>query len=463
MDTIGGLMAKLGKRFFVLLCASSLVCIVSCGPGPSTKQSGVVNVSGTIKGYTGSVIFSRLTGGIRLPVDTVMTDSAGRFSYLFATGCQKGVYIIHWDKSGEKNARVIVDNENITFTATNHLLPKITYINSPVNQAFTSYLNTRNEMITKIDILGKVLAFYPDTDPFYTNVQNQFVQLQQQYRAQADDVINRYPGTFAARYIASDMLPKVFQVPDVQTQKKQWFDHWLDSVDFADTVLLNSSFFGDKLTHYLRLSRESVSSQKEWLALLGVGVDTLLHRTVAVPEVYDYMVSLLLEQLRDLPFQQLKDKIVAHYQSQRSCNHSKPNDLAEQLANVQAGKKAPGFILDGGVALDDIKSGHTLIFFWSAECPYCKTLIPTLKHLYDSRLKGQVAVVTVCVDDKEQIRLHPGWYKAAVQGADRKKQMLHEYAVFGTPAMYLLDAGKKIIAAPVNDYGLLQEIEHLGI
>lgn len=436
--------------FNTIIFAVFVCCFFSCNK-PAKEQGDKVTVKGEIVNYSGEIIVCKVSAGTIVPADTIITDQEGHFFYLVPDLFDVGVYVFKWGTSGHKRVSLIFDNEDITFTATNNVPAKVSFSDSPQNDFFLKYRVERDITLRKLRALGQTLQFYPLDNSFYPKIQRQFKVLQDEHHAMINKYVKEYPNTFLAKYLLSDQYPILYPAPTIKEQNIQWHKDWLTNIRFNDPGLLNSSLFPDKLNYYINLSQIASESPFEAQARLLESIEKILDLSKADPQVYDFCVNLLLKQLKDSPFEILKEKILKDYNDFKVCNTSYISDEVEKAIALEPGNFAPSLDTlikdDECISLYDLDSRKTLIIFWSATCDHCKYLLRDLEKWYLLSLNKKLNIVTVCLDEDDPKGYNKNWYYMP-GNTDQKKQTAKRFRVTSTPCMYLLDSNKRIINLP---------------
>jgi thiol-disulfide isomerase/thioredoxin len=118
--------------------------------------------------------------------------------------------------------------------------------------------------------------------------------------------------------------------------------------------------------------------------------------------------------------------------------------------------------------MTDIHAGFTLILFWASWCPHCAETLPEIDKIYQKAERTRLEIVAVSLDKEKS-----EWEKALAEknyswinccdflGWD--SPIAIDYNVYATPTMFLLDAGKKIIAKPITLNELKNDLAEAGI
>ena len=149
---------------------------------------------------------------------------------------------------------IIFNKEDIVFS-TNFLyvVDSMRVYLSRENTVYYDYMKLSDKSGVKLDILNQLPQFFPRSDDFYPTLKKQYNKELKKYQDAVKKLQKDNAGTFAARYIKSDMLP-VLQFDVMAVEKNEFLKrHFFDHVDFSDTALLYSDIFPNKAIKYIKL------------------------------------------------------------------------------------------------------------------------------------------------------------------------------------------------------------------
>jgi len=111
--------------------------------------------------------------------------------------------------------------------------------------------------------------------------------------------------------------------------------------------------------------------------------------------------------------------------------------------------------------LKNIKSDYTVVYFYSPSCGHCRDSAPKLKEFADAYRSKGVTVMAIAVEQSPE-----DWKKfikefkleKVINGYDYtfRNDYRHQYDVWTTPTVYVLDKDKKILARKLP----VEEIEN---
>ena len=200
--------------------------------------------------------------------------------------------------------------------------------------------------------------------------------------------------------------------------------------------------------------------------------DTILNESIRLiekakpdPEMYKYVASFALNNSLTSKYMGMEDvfvKLAQKYYLSGDASWADSTLLSKLMEEVikrkptLIGNKAPDFkmqsIDEEWFSLHNIDSPYTLVVFWETDCGHCKKEIP---NLYNSiflpfRDKGLKVLAVYTHDNKEE------WEKFVMEKGieewinlydpDNQTNFRLNYNIVTTPAIFLLDKDKKIIA-----------------
>ncbi len=403
-------------------------------------------------------------------VDSTLSDSVGRIHFAIPSTLLPGMYRLGWSKQGSIN--LILNKEDVKFESLASAPDdSLRILQSKENQILRSFASMLRKNQTKLELLMPVVDFYPVKDQFYHTVVTEFETVQKTQLSSLDSLVLLYPRSYAVR------MQQVMQTPYISgsltsaARIEFLKQHYWDKVDFNDTSLLRSNVFADKLISYLAIYQNNRLSQKQLETEFIKAVTVALGAASVNKETYKFMLDYLVGGFDKYHFDDVITYIADNFQDPYSCEDAeRKSALQKKLDNFKklaVGKTAPDIVVPDskGVKVDllGIKTGFTLLIFWSSNCPHCTEMMPKLKAWYDKHTPKNLEVMAVSLDTsktewlsfvkKEKLN----WINVSeLKGYSGKAE--DEYNVYATPTMYLIDREKKIIAKPITWRELEQEL-----
>ena len=319
------------------------------------------------------------------------------------------------------------------------------------NKLITNFFNFYENNNLAYNLLNQLERYYPKSDEFYTKIvqkRNLLIQKNDNY---IDSISNKYPKSFASTIIK------------LYGNKNSDF---LDSSLFYDTNLKNTNFLGDLIISYINTYQKQSYTKEQQENAFKPAIDTIFNSLNKNPELCIYISEFLIDQFRYYDFDLISEYIALKASEyNNSCIDDeklkeKLNNI-ESILNVKLGKEAPNFQITKDISLHDIKSDYKLVIFWASWCPHCEKLLDEMIEK-QANLSDNVTIITYSLDyDKtdweNKIKTFPASWINRCLCTDSNENIPDSYAIYSTPAIFLLDETNTIIEKPIN----LQDIEGL--
>jgi peroxiredoxin len=246
-------------------------------------------------------------------------------------------------------------------------------------------------------------------------------------------------------------------------------NHYLDNVDFNDDDLLFSDAFTNKLNEYLKYFKiphlQKDLLDKDYMSV----VDTILNKAKVNQLVYENISEYLINKFKEFGDNEVIAYIMDNYVIKDDlCIDDKLRNSVQRRINqskrFKPGAEVPDIIIadSTGIAIDlrSLKSEKTLILFYASWCPHCQRLIPKLNNFYKSLDDRKFKILAISIDTSRTEWLNfvrknnLNWINVSdMKGGSGKA--VGDYYLYATPAMFLVNDKKEIIAVPTN----LEEIK----
>ncbi|NOU48650.1 MAG: redoxin domain-containing protein [Bacteroidales bacterium] len=402
----------------------------------------------------------RMKGEKRYLIDSVATDENGKFRYELPSALQPGMLLL-LDEKGKK-LKFVYDRHDIQFSLEDmDRLQTIQFIGSDENEIWFRYLKLRDESNLKLKLLGQLLDAYPQQTAYYKRSEKEYNNLQNNYLSFIKRVNKHHGNSYVYSLIRTD-FPTVVPVQRKLTDKKEFLiEHFLDSVDFTDTLLLNSDILTKKMVDFVALFQRDELTINEVQIEFNKALDQILVRAAEKESMYIFVLEFFIEGFTEMGLSTVTDYLsgLPHYKTDCLTQETmlKIEKLVEPFRNVQIGAIAPPIncnLLDGKpFSLNQVNSKSTIIVFWSVHCPFCLELLPKLKTL--KLQHPEIEIVSIIVgkqrDDVEMFIKQEklDWFHV-FDGLNWKSPITDAYKVYGTPTLFLLNEKHQIIAKPMT-------------
>ncbi len=432
------------------------------------------NIEGTFSGYLHkNLILLEYFGDKHRFIDSTSTDGNGWFSFELNENTASGLYSLAIGKTPLFN--VIYNQEDVTlrFDLNQYSMPE--FIFSAENLIYYDYLFNTEKYKHKTDILIDILQYYPENDSFYAYSQQHFYNVQLAHREYTDRILADYPGTFVSHIIRSDrpvMMPENFNWEQYHSFNQI---HFLDEVDFSDTVLINTNILSGKAIDYMGFYSMSNSNKELQEQFFIQAVDTILLKAMENGKVYNFLMQYLIEGFEMYGFDKVISHIAATYEPANTCiNEDRKSELQKRVENLRemaVGNTAPQIEiqgLNGGITtLESIEKEYTVVLFWASWCPHCNAMIPEIKDIYNDDSFPDFEVLAISLDTNatdysDALFFHnTSWMNYSdFKGWDSKAAI--DYNIYATPTMFLLNRNRKILDRPVSANDLRNALNKLS-
>ncbi len=421
------------------------------------------SIHGEIKNAGGKKVFlSGFYGEKVNRIDSVTCDALGHFVYTLGPATPTGLYRLSIDK--DHFLDLVVNNENIEFACRGNLTTDSTvFLSSVENNIYYYFLGDDRKVQAKLELLLPLLDFYPEYDVFYLQAAKEYEHLQRSEEKTLDSLSTLYPGSYAIRIFRiqqTPFLPSGLTKEDRIAYLKQ---HFLDNVDFKDTLSLHSNAWANKAISYLSLYSNNKYNQKQLESEFIKAVTVILSQASVNADVYKFLLDYFVGGFDKYHFDAVITYMADNFQDPFSCeDQARKTKLQKKLENfkkISVGKVAPDIAVPDPkgklIHLTEIKSEYTLLVFWASECGHCVQMLPQLKDLYDKQKPKRWEVLTVSLDTSRSewtsfLREQKlNWLNGCeLKGFNSVSS--DEYNIFATPTMFLLDREKRILAKPIS-------------
>ncbi|MFO8233907.1 MAG: thioredoxin-like domain-containing protein [Bacteroidales bacterium] len=324
----------------------------------------------------------------------------------------------------------------------------------------------------KMNLLHQMVDQYPKDDPFYEQVADKYLLVQKKHEKYIDSLAQQHSNMFAAHVIKSYKTPVLEPGGSPEEKYSYLKEHFLNSIDFQDTLLIRTPRLGQKILRYLSLYRSQGLSRSEQEQKFIKAVDEILLHAYINDRMYNYVLEYLVKGFEQFNM----EKVLAHiYEKNLSGEACKDNNAdvkkrLEQYAKLSPGKKAPDFTFnplnESKTQLSEMESPYTLLLFYASWCGHCQNSVPKIHEVYQNYKDKGLEVVAISLDeekDKYQAFLEKEDYEW-VNYCDYKKwesPIVQKYNIYATPTMLLLKEDMTIAGKPITVDELKKALEGL--
>lgn len=452
------------KLFFSLLTA----LVVSF---PAIAQKGY-KIDVQIDGFQGDTIFLAYYLGDKQYIrDTVTAAAKGRFTFSGEEALPGGLYLVVLPPKNDFFQVVISQNEQHFALATKQedMVTNMRVQGSEDNKSFYDYLRFLNEKRPLAEKLRKAMDEAGDNAEKKKDIQNQLDQLDKDVTAYQRRIVEEHPGFMTSAIVRSNWnvdMPD-FTGTDEEVQIKRWRymqQHVFDNMDLADPRLLRTPFLFERIDYYVH------KLQVQHPDTIAKAIEYVLEKTRPAEESFRfYLVHFLNEAARsklvgmDAVYVDLVEKYYKTGQATWTDQESlkKIVENSDALKPLLIGKTAPNITMqrrDGSkIALHDVDSDYTVLYFWRPDCGHCKESTPAMKAFFEKFKDKGVQLFAVCVKLTDEV---PScWQYVDENGLGDWLNTVDPYLlsrfstlynIKTTPQIYILDRKKEIITKSIG-------------
>lgn len=292
------------------------------------------------------------------------------------------------------------------------------------------------------------------------------------------NLVEKNPDFLYAKVLTAMVEPEVpeapvdeFGVKDSLFPFRYYRAHFFDKVDFNDERMLRTPIFFSKIDRYLeQLTYKHPDS-------INASIDYIIGKADKDKDVFQFLVVNLLNKYANSKIMGM-DGVYVHMVEQYYMSGKafwtdeeqvqKMEERAMALTPTLIGRQAPNFkvqdVQEQFIALHDINTKYTVLYFWDYDCGHCKKVTPQLMELYANKLdKEKVTLFSVSINGSIDIwkeKLEE--YKVvgiATQDHYRRSGFDQMYDIRSTPRIFLLDEEKNIVAKQIS----VEQLEELLI
>ena len=415
------------------------------------------NISGTLQDEKGKMLYLfAYTGQEKMPIDSTVTNQQG--SFYFDCYLDKGMYAVETD---DISLELLYDGHKIQFIE--HSLDNIQFFDSPLNERWTAYILKRSEFRHNSEVLKQVLRQYDPQSAFYANARDEFIGLQSAFNAFCDSLTRT--DDYAARLIKVDRPITIDPTTTVDEQRDLVLTHFFDDVDFNDTTLIPTNVLTTKMIDFVSVVQADMRLSQDPEMRMVLALSRIFELAKVNFTTYAFALEYMLRGYSAIGMSTVTDYLLnypALNEGDITVEQGRRLDaMAEPYQKVRVGAKAPNIsqkTIDGeNVDLYSLDSEYVILFFWSADCPYCHNFMGKIRKKLDfSKFRLLTFAIANDIDEVRSelsvMRLNGCHF---YDKARWESEVIKDYHVFTTPTVFVLDRNKTIVCKP-NDWTELE-------
>lgn len=475
------------KHLFFTAIAAILTLPIALAQSPANASADGFKITGQIKGLKDTTcVLAHYFGATQyIPKDTARVDAAGNLVFEGKKSLPQGLFIVVTPKNRYIEF-LITDDQQFSFeTDTAALIKAMKVTGSKENELFYAYQQELGKLSEEAQALN--LERKTRTDAVSAAMFNKKMSdLQKQANDYRGQFLKDNAGTFAVKLLKASAEPEVPTAPKAANGRPDsiWVfnyfkDHFWDDFDFADERFVRTPLLQRKIERYIKELTVQTSDS------LIKEADFLVNKAIAGKnsEVKYYTIYYITSQYEQ-PKVMGTDGVFVHmfekyYKTgiMTVSDSSTLKSIGERVATLKP--NLVGKVLVAPVVSDslrrpinfqNIKADYTVVFFYSPTCGHCRESAPKLKKFVDDYKGKGVEVVAIAIDQSpEEWKKFVKEFKLgnAINGYDFSQRVdyRHQYDVWTTPTVYMLDRNKKIIARKLppeqlEDFMLFHKRQH---
>jgi peroxiredoxin len=320
-----------------------------------------------------------------------------------------------------------------------------TVLHSPENDCLNRWFDHVVEYKQKININQELSKLYKPKDLFLKKLASEKQMVEKQLQ-KLIDTINQ-SSLFAAKYMQfkiaqEEKLAKVWESNEQRTIAKNYFTQ----IDF-DALYGSSMWFA-----IINSCMEAYVKESPFHETFGADVVENLKR-IKNQQVYEDLIDAATSVTQKFAWNKDEETIVDFIvNDKRIVNPNGKLLKIMQSYHVSLGKKAPAIelsSLEGNkptntiLKTDQLNSKYSLLVFYQSGCGHCETAIAGLKSNYQDIVSKGIKIITLSADiEQETYQTTADSFPWKDKFCDFKGTSginFKNYAVMGTPTMFLLD------------------------
>lgn len=400
----------------------------------------------------------KIRGEKRFLLDSLQTDNQGKINYHFSTKVSSGMFLIM--NTQGKSVKFIYNQEDVNFILNDFEDKSSIYFDKmSENALWFDYTMLDDETHRKLGLIIPVLNSYPPDSKYFKHSQKEYITLQSKMLQFIKKNTKKKPNSYATKLIRTDFEP----IPPIELnadEKRNYvMNHFLDSINFADTLLLNSDILTRKMIDYLALQQQNDQNINEMQKKFILALDQILIRASKEEKMYTFILAFFLEGFTQMGLTTVTNYLIEVPHFKADCITAESmiqiEKIVEPFRKIMIGAIAPMIIstdITGNTFnINEISNTQTIIVFWSIHCPFCMEMIPKLKEIQNKYPEIQIISIIIGKHQEEVNQFiekeNLNWIHLN-DGLIWESPVVKAYKVYGTPTLYLLDENHIITARP---------------
>lgn len=399
--------------------------------------------------------------------DTATVNADGTFTFSGDEPLAPGMYLVVLAPDNNFFQLLIQEDEQQFQIKTNKddLTSALQFNGSSENKLFYDYLAFLGSVRPKAQSISQEMQTAGEERK--AALQKELDKINQEVAAYQQNILKEHTKSFTALVIRSNQgveMPE-FSGTEEEKQMKNWLytrEHYFDNLDLGDSRLLRTSFLFERINTFIeKLHYQTPDSTIQ-------AIDKVLAELEPSEESFKYYLIQFLNKYASSKIVG-QDAIYVHLALNYYAKGQAPWVEEEQLNKIiedarkleplLIGKIAPDVKLqkqDGSkVALYDMDSEYTILYFWRYDCGHCKESTPYMRDFYNEFKDRGVKILAICTKQRDEISgcwdyIQENEIQDWMHTVDPYGLYMLDYNVQTTPQMYILDKNKKIVMKKIG-------------
>jgi thiol-disulfide isomerase/thioredoxin len=420
-----------------------------------------------IKNYQDtSLLLTSYYGNQVILVDTSFTSKPGIFAFEGSEPLPQGIYMAVSNKKIKLFEFIVGEDQHFTLTTdTLDYSMNIFVEGSEENSIFFDYMHFNQKLYFENLDLQERLSQSEKGSKKFLKIQRQIDSVNQlagDYKLKIIDQHQQLLVSALFNAMREVQFPdSIINSTDSTATYRYYKSHYWDYLNLSDSRLLRTPLLGKKVDAYF--NQLVVRHPDSVIA----AVDLVINKARPSNEVISWLVWHFTSEYQNpeyMGFDVVFIHLVDEYFAKEEIENLTPSvlenlqDRADKMRPLLLGEEAPNLILIDTTgnyqSFFSLENEYVLLYFWDYDCGICKKESEVLKKFYkDTDLDVEIYAVNVNGDlDKWKssvIEKELKWVN--VNGTRSVTQNFHDlYDTYGTPAIFILDKDRKIIAKKIG-------------
>lgn len=427
------------------------------------------HISIKINNYDGTEIYLAYHFGNRQYLkDTAYVNNENRFVFSGNEPLVPGMYLVVLED--DRNFEVILDANQVfeVEANANDLVGSATFVNSQDNVLFYDYIHFLGEKGRQRSALEREFNQPGTSETRQIAIRQELANMDEEVLNKQNEIIDTDPDALLSHIILAQRdpeLPEPPLLPDGSMDREQMYQiyksRFFENIDFSDDRILQTPVYHGRL----RIFFNNVLIQHPDSIIAEA--DRLLEKASANKEMFKYTLWFITNNAESSQVMGM-DKVFVHlvenYYMTGLVDWIEEERLnriinrAMEMKPLLIGNIAPDFKIkdpEGDpVSLHGIEAEYLVIYFWDAECAFCKQATAALKKSYEqlTELGAKIFAVNIEKDKQKWLNDIASHEQEWIHGNDinKKSDFLDVYSIFAIPQIFILDRDKRILAKDIG-------------